>query len=72
MKSAEKGDSKISREELSGLNRQYLESRNRAQTAKAAAAEMEIAQRRGELISKQLAGLQVAYLLTVFRHKRIR
>jgi hypothetical protein len=69
VKSAEKDNGKVSRAELSRLNREYLSSRNRAQAAKAAAAEMEIAQRRGELISKQLAGLQCGYLLTSFRQR---
>ena len=67
--SAEKADRKVSKVELSRLNRQYLESRNRAQAAKAAAAEMEIAARRGKLISKRLACMQVAYLLTCHRQQ---
>src|SRR6476660_3527236 len=69
VKSTEKDDGKVSRAELSRLNRQYLESRNRAQAAKAAAAEMEIAQRRGLLISKRLVGMQAGYLLTTFRQR---
>jgi hypothetical protein len=71
VKSAERADGKVSRAELSRLNREYLESRNRAQAAKAATAEMEIAQRRGQLISRKLVGFQAAYLLTIFRQRTL-
>jgi hypothetical protein len=67
VKSAEKDDGKVSRAELSRLNREYLSSRNRS--AKAEAAEILLAEKKGTLISKALAGFQVGYLLTVFRQR---
>jgi hypothetical protein len=62
-------DGKVSKAELSRLNREYLHARNSQMRAKASLAEMEAAKRRGELISRNLVALQAAYLLTSFRQR---
>jgi hypothetical protein len=62
-------DDKVSKAELSRLNREYLHARNSQMRAKASLAEMEAAKRRGELISRNLVVLQAAYLLTAFRQR---
>ena len=49
------------------LAEEYLEVRNRQQAAKAELAEIALLEKKGSLISRQLAGFQGAYLLTVFR-----
>src|SRR4029077_18214872 len=51
---------------IAQLSEEYLETRNRQMAAKAFMAETEAAQRRGELISRKLVGMQAAYLLTPF------
>jgi hypothetical protein len=63
------GNGKVTKEELSQLNRAYLEARNRSQLAKAAAAEMSLAERQGTLISKRLAKLEVSFILNSFRQR---
>jgi hypothetical protein len=63
------GNGKVSKAELSALNREYLSSRNRTQTAKAEAAEIALAEKKRILIPKKLAALQVSYLLSIFRQK---
>jgi hypothetical protein len=57
------------RQRVGELSEEYIEIRNRAQRAKAEAAEIALAEKQGTLISKRLAGLQVAFLLTSFRQK---
>ena len=67
-----KGKSRLSsrpRPRIAQLSEEYIEIRNRAQRAKAEAAEIALAEKQGTLISKKLAGLQVAFLLTSFRQK---
>jgi hypothetical protein len=61
------GNGKPTKAELGALNREYSRARNRAQAAKAEAAEMAVAEKKGTLISRQLVILQAAYLLTAFR-----
>ena len=56
-KSAEKVDGKVSKAELSRLNREYLAARNRTQAAKAEAAEIALAEKKGTVISLQLVRL---------------
>jgi phage terminase Nu1 subunit (DNA packaging protein) len=48
---------------------EYLEVRNRGQRAKAMTAEMELARRRGELISRALVEQQASYILASLRAK---
>jgi hypothetical protein len=71
VKSAEKGNGKVSKAELSRLSREYLAARNRAQAAKAEAAEIALAEKKGTLISLRLARLQLSYLLTVHRQRML-
>jgi hypothetical protein len=58
--------------DLEELSSQYLQERNAAMRAKRLAAEMTLAQQRGELIEKKLATRQAAYLLIGFRQKALR
>lgn len=64
-----KADGKATKAEISKLSAEYLRTRNRTQAAKAEASEMELAQKRGALLSKRLACLQVGYMLTCFRQR---
>jgi hypothetical protein len=57
---AEPNGEPASKEEIAKLSREYLAARNRQMASKAAVAEMELAQRRGELISRK--GLFPAWL----------
>jgi hypothetical protein len=54
---------------ITELSEEYIEIRNRAQAAKAEDAEIALAERKGTLISKRLATMHVAYMLTVFRSR---
>ena len=58
--------------DLEELSRKYLIERNAAMRAKRLSAEMTLAQRRGQLIEKELATRQAAYLLIGFRQKALR
>jgi hypothetical protein len=60
---------KPAKEELPELSRTYLEVRNRQMLNKAKVAEMELAERRCELIEKRLVEQQAAYLLVALRQK---
>jgi hypothetical protein len=68
---AEKGNGKVSKAELTQLNREYLVARNAQMAAKAAMSQMEANRARGELISLRLARLQLSYLLTIFRQRTL-
>jgi hypothetical protein len=63
---------KSAREELPELNRNYLISRNAQIRAKTLRAEMELAERRGELIEKRLVERQAAYLLVALGRRSCR
>jgi hypothetical protein len=67
---AEPNGEPASKEEIA-LSREYLAARNRQMASKAAVADMELAQRRGELISRQLAFSQLGYLLVAFRQRTL-
>jgi hypothetical protein len=56
-------------ERIAELSEEYIELRNRAQLAKAEAAEIALLEKKGTLISRKLVGMQAAYLLTVFRQQ---
>jgi hypothetical protein len=71
VKSAAKANGEVSKAELSALNREYLAARNRAQQAKAESAEILLAEKKGTLISRKLAGFQLGYLLTAFRQRTL-
>ena len=58
---------KSAREELPELSRSYLEIRNQQMRTKNLTAEMELAERRGEVIEKKLVERQAAYLLVAMR-----
>jgi hypothetical protein len=58
-----------SKEEVSELSREYLEVRNRQMQAKAFVAETMAAERRGELISKNLITKQAAFLFVSLRQR---
>ena len=73
-RSPENGKSRLSSRpgaRIGELSEEYIELRNRSQQAKAAAAEIALAEKRGTLISRRLVGLQAAYLLTSFRHRTL-
>jgi hypothetical protein len=59
----------VTKEELSALNHEYLRTRNSAMASKAAVAAMELQRRRGELISKHMARLEAAFLVTALRQR---
>ena len=63
------GNGKVTQAELGALNREYLNSRNRGQAAKAESAEILLAEKKGTLISKRQAGLEVSFLLSAFRQR---
>jgi len=58
---------KPAKEELPELSREYLEIRNQQMRTKNLTAEMQLAERRGELIEKSLVERQAAYLLVALR-----
>jgi hypothetical protein len=58
---------KTAKEELPELSREYLTIRNQQMRTKNLAAEMQLAERRGELIEKSLVERQAAYLLVALR-----
>ena len=58
---------KLAKEELPKLSREYLRIRNAAMRTKNLTAEMQLAERRGELIEKRLVEQQAAYLLVALR-----
>ncbi len=60
---------KTAKEELPELSREYLEIRNQQMRTKNLAAEMQLAERRGELIEKRLVESQAAYLLVALRQR---
>jgi hypothetical protein len=62
-------DSKAKKARISNLSEEYLRTRTEHQHVKLLAAQMELAARRGELISKRLAETQLAYLLTCMRRQ---
>ena len=64
-----KTNGKPARAEVARLSREYLEIRNRQMRTKALTAEMQLAERRGELIAKSLVEKQAAYLLVALRQK---
>jgi hypothetical protein len=51
------------------LSEEYLGIRNRQMSTKALTAEMQLAERRGELIEKKLVEAQAVYLLVAFRQR---
>ena len=53
--------------QIGKLSEEYLEIRNRQMSTKALTAEMQLAERRGELIEKRLVERQAAYLLVALR-----
>jgi hypothetical protein len=55
------------KEELPELSREYLQIRNAQMRTKNLTAEMQLAERRGELIQKSLVERQAAYLLVALR-----
>ena len=59
----------VSQAELSALNHEYLEARNRQMASKAAVVEMALAERQGTLISKRMAKLEVSFILNSFRQR---
>jgi hypothetical protein len=60
---------KPAKEELPRLSRDYLLIRNRQMLTKNLTVEMQLAERRGELIEKRLVEQQAAYLFIAFRQK---
>jgi hypothetical protein len=56
---------------IAELSEEYIELRNRTQQAKAEAAEIALAEKKGTLISLRLARLQLSYLLTVHRQRML-
>jgi hypothetical protein len=60
---------KPAKEELPELSRKYLEIRNEQMRTKNLAAQMVLAERRGELIEKKLVEQQAAYLLVALRQR---
>lgn len=58
---------KLAKEELPELSREYLTVRNQAMRTKHLVAEMNLAERRSELIEKRLVERQAAYLLVALR-----
>jgi hypothetical protein len=68
---AEPNGEPASKDEIAKLSREYLAARNRQMASKAAVAEMELAQRRGELISRKLAFSQLGYLLVAFSQRTL-
>ena len=58
-----------SKEALAKLSAEYLVVRNRQMTAKAAAADMKLARRRGELIARYDVKVQLGFLLTGLRQR---
>ena len=65
------GNGKVSKAELSALNREYLKSRNRTQAAKAFMAETQAAEKQGILISKKWAFASLSYLLVCCRQRAL-
>jgi hypothetical protein len=63
---------KASKAEIWKLSKEYLEVRNRQMHAKAFMAETIAAERRGELIKKELVLLQASYLLVAMRERLLR
>jgi hypothetical protein len=61
------GNGKPTKAEISKLNKEYLESRNRQMRAKAEMAEMQASERRAELIPKREVLLRAGWLLTGLR-----
>ena len=55
--------------QIGKLSEEYLGIRNRQMSTKALTAEMQLAERRGELIEKRLVEQQAAYLLVALRRK---
>ena len=62
---------KPAKEELPELSREYLQNRNAQMRAKNMTAEMELADRRGEVIEKRLVEAQAAYILVAFRQRML-
>jgi hypothetical protein len=62
-------DSKAKKARISKLSEEYLRTRTEHQHVKLLTAQMELAARRGELISKKLAQTQLAYLLVCMRRQ---
>ena len=60
---------KSAREELPELNRIYIEERNAKLALQRRAAEIELAEKEGRLISRQRAKLQLGFLLTGLRQR---
>lgn len=63
------GNGKPTKEELGALNREYLNSRNRSQAAKAESAEIALMERKGTLVPRRMVALQCAFLLSAFRQR---
>ena len=53
--------------QLAALSHAYLESRNRAQLAKAESAEIALLEKKGLLVARKTVALQCAFLLSAFR-----
>jgi hypothetical protein len=60
-----------SKEEIAKLSEEYLRTRNSQMASKAEISALELARRRGELISKQLAFASLSYLLVCFRQRTL-
>ena len=69
MPKAEPNGEPTSKEEIAKLSEEYLRARNSQMASKAAVAEMELARRRGELISKEWAFASLSYLLVCLRRE---
>jgi hypothetical protein len=65
------GNGASSKEEFARLSREYLEIRNRTQSAKAFLAETQASRQRGELIDKKRAFDSLSYLLVCYRQKAL-
>jgi hypothetical protein len=65
------GNGASSKEEFAKLSHEYLEIRNRTQSAKAFLAETQASRQRGELIDKKWAFDSLSYLLVCYRQKAL-
>ena len=63
------GNGAANRAEFARLSREYLEIRNRTQSAKAFMAETQASRQRGELLDRKWVYDSVAYVITCFRQR---
>ena len=57
----------VTKAQLAALSHAYLESRNRAQLARAETSEIALLERKGLLVARKTVALQCAFLLSAFR-----